>query len=130
MFKEFPDSTNLARAEHNGTDLLVTFKNGGRYSYSDVPAHVAQELFDADSPGAYLAANIKGFYLFTELVGDQPAAVEGPAASGAKDVTDNVQALLDAALKATAKLPECRARALVSTKIDEAILWLTRVPKK
>lgn len=129
MMKSFPDSTNLASAEYNfggpNQDLLVTFKNGGRYVYSDVPANVAQELMDADSPGAYLAANIKGFYLFTELTDSAPAVAGAP-----KDVTDNVQALLEAALKATAKLPECRARALVSTKIDEAILWLTRVPKK
>jgi hypothetical protein len=123
LYKEFPESSNVVSAEHNGNDLLVTFRDGRRYTYSDVPVDVAQQLFNAPSPGGFLAANIKGFYLFTELVADQPV----PAG---KDVTNNTQALLEAALKASSSLPECRARAIVATKIDEALLWLTRVPKK
>lgn len=55
------DSTMLAAFEYDREMgvLRVRFKNGAVYGYR-VPAEIAQGLADADSPGQYFNAHIKG----------------------------------------------------------------------
>ena len=47
--------------------LEVEFKNGTVYQYFDVPERVFEELRDAGSVGAYLAAQVKGAYRFSKV---------------------------------------------------------------
>jgi hypothetical protein len=44
--------------------LCVTFGNGGKYAYKDVPRNVFEELIAAESEGEYLLSKIKGKYEF------------------------------------------------------------------
>jgi hypothetical protein len=47
--------------------LVVKFmRGGGTYHYADVPKEVAEGLGEAKSPGAYLAASIRGKYPHTK----------------------------------------------------------------
>ena len=46
--------------------LEIRFKSGGTYSYADVPQEIASGLAEADSPGKYHHANIKGAYAVTK----------------------------------------------------------------
>lgn len=46
---QYDDKTNT---------LYVNFHNGNKYEYLDVPNHVADEAFNADSVGKYLIANV------------------------------------------------------------------------
>ncbi len=55
-------SSNIEKAERVGENLVVTFKNGGRYTYYDVPASVYAEYQEAESKGSFLAKNIRGRY--------------------------------------------------------------------
>ena len=43
-------------------ELHVFFRNGGEYTYFDVPAGEYQALVDAPSRGAFLNSRIKGRY--------------------------------------------------------------------
>jgi hypothetical protein len=55
------NSSNIAAVEKDGEDLIVTFRKGGTYRYQGA-AHHYDDLVQADSPGRYLQANIKGRY--------------------------------------------------------------------
>jgi hypothetical protein len=54
-------SSNIHSAAHDAEaqELHVRFKNGGTYSYQDVDADEADDLFNAPSPGAHHHANLK-----------------------------------------------------------------------
>ena len=62
-------STNIEAIgyDESSQTLQVEFKNGAMYQYFDVPEQVFDSLRDADSVGAYLAANIKGTYRFSRV---------------------------------------------------------------
>lgn len=62
-------STNIEAIgyDESSQTLQVEFKNGATYQYFDVPEQVFDSLRDADSVGAYLAANIKGTYRFSKV---------------------------------------------------------------
>lgn len=47
--------------------LIVKFKNGGLYAYSDVPAAVHQQFMNASSHGQYLDAGIRDVYSFQRI---------------------------------------------------------------
>jgi KTSC domain len=47
--------------------LIIRFKNGGEYSYSNVPEDVVEGLKSAGSPGRYFAAYIKTAYSYTRM---------------------------------------------------------------
>jgi hypothetical protein len=53
------NSSNIAAVEIDGEDLIVTFRSGGTYRYEGA-AHHHDDLVNAESPGRYLHANIKG----------------------------------------------------------------------
>ncbi len=45
-------------------DLTIAFTTGGTYTYSGVPAEVAQGLVDAPSKGKYMHAQVLGKFSF------------------------------------------------------------------
>lgn len=47
--------------------LEVEFRSGATYQYFDVPERIFEEFRDANSPGGYLAAHIKGFYRYSKV---------------------------------------------------------------
>jgi hypothetical protein len=63
-------SSNLAGCEYResdqakGTDseLLIQFKNGRVYAYSNVPKEIYDGLLQADSPGKYFNAFVKSAF--------------------------------------------------------------------
>ena len=63
------DSSNVAAVgyDEESTTLQVEFNNGSAYQYFDVPEHLFNGLWDADSVGGFLAANIKGSYRYSKV---------------------------------------------------------------
>lgn len=61
-----PESSNIARFAYDEQSevLKVEFKNGGTYSYFDVPNHVFDGMKGAASKGQYLAQQVKGIYRY------------------------------------------------------------------
>jgi hypothetical protein len=59
-------SSNVASVGYDAATraLEVEFRNGGVYTYRDVPAEVAAGLVAADSVGGYLSRYIKGRYAY------------------------------------------------------------------
>lgn len=41
-------------------DMLVEFRTGKVYKFSDVPQHKVERMVHASSPGTYFAENIRG----------------------------------------------------------------------
>ncbi len=62
--KPIPNSSALGGASYDPETqvLTVVFRNGSSVTYSGVPAETYEELMNADSPGSYYAANIRGQY--------------------------------------------------------------------
>lgn len=48
-------------------DLILKFKNGGHYRYSNIPAAIYHEFLNAESHGKYFYANIKSKFLTEKL---------------------------------------------------------------
>lgn len=69
-------SSNLRAAGHEpATNLLaVHFTNGSVFHYKDVPSDVASKLLQADSPGKYFAAEIRGKYPAEKVVAEEQTA--------------------------------------------------------
>ena len=69
MEMESVDSSNIEALgfDEDSSTLQIEFKNGGLYQYFDVTENVFIGLRDADSPGRYLAENIKGMYRFAKV---------------------------------------------------------------
>jgi KTSC domain-containing protein len=68
MSKIYPlRSSHLTSAEHTGSDLIITFKDGSRHRYSGVPAATMTELLRAKSPGRFLFHAISGKYKSKKL---------------------------------------------------------------
>ena len=69
-------SSNIESVGHDGSALHVKFKNGGHYIYDECPADVHESLMGADSPGKFLAANVRGKYTSrkheAEPLGEKP----------------------------------------------------------
>jgi hypothetical protein len=70
---DFPGSTAIARVAFTPQDdiegdedpagiLDITFTSGRTFSFENVPRKVFEGLRDADSPGSFFHANIKGAY--------------------------------------------------------------------
>lgn len=53
-------SSNVKSAERVGGDVVVTFVNGGKYTYHDVPDEVFVEYSKAESKGSFVAKNLRG----------------------------------------------------------------------
>lgn len=63
------NSSNLDSALYEETKkmLLVRFKSGDVYRYSDVPANVFKKLCLADSAGNFFGTNIRSIYAFVKV---------------------------------------------------------------
>jgi hypothetical protein len=57
-------SSNLKAVDHDGSDLLVAFRNGSLYRYFSVPYEKFVGLLNASSKGGYLARRIKGSHRY------------------------------------------------------------------
>lgn len=62
-------SSQLQEVEYDSetSKLIVTFNNGSKYSYDDVPEKVFIELVSAPSIGSYFIKNIKSKYKYTKI---------------------------------------------------------------
>ena len=47
--------------------LELEFESGGIYQYSDVPAHVHDELMDAESKGRFFLSAIRGEFYYERV---------------------------------------------------------------
>lgn len=58
------ESSNVRSVAYDAPSktLEVAFNSGGVYQYEGVPSHLHQDLMNAASKGAFLAAWIKGNY--------------------------------------------------------------------
>lgn len=76
-----PDSSNIEQLKHylskddsnvkDGTPMLeVTFKNGKRYRYYDVPMQVFVIIGESESAGKAFAKLVRPKYKFTEVLED------------------------------------------------------------
>lgn len=48
--------------------LTITFLQGRRYEYKDVPADVFRKLIEADSIGSFFLMKIKNNYSFKQII--------------------------------------------------------------
>lgn len=69
---EDTDSSNVGRvAYHMDTKtLIVEFRNGGLYSYSDVDEPTYWNMMGSESVGRYLNAVIKGLHTYEKFVSE------------------------------------------------------------
>jgi hypothetical protein len=69
MFKEFPDSKNVASASYDAQakQLQVTFRNQSSYMYTGVPLEVVEQFYSAPSAGSFLASQIKSKFSFAKV---------------------------------------------------------------
>jgi hypothetical protein len=65
----FENSTQVVKAVYTPEvrTLDVWFKSGVPYRYLDVPAERFEGLRTAESPGSYLARNVRPFHMFPDL---------------------------------------------------------------
>jgi hypothetical protein len=63
------ESSFLSRADYNQLDksLTVSFKNGSKFSYQDVPQSVYEELSVAEKPSGYFNSKIKDGFNFRKI---------------------------------------------------------------
>lgn len=60
-------SSHIVDIEYNGKNLFVTFNNGSRYEYYDVPEQVANPIIKSPSKGKYMWANIRDQYKYRKM---------------------------------------------------------------
>lgn len=80
--------------------LLVVFKSGRRYLYSDVPESEYRELMAASSHGSYFNANVRDRHAFTEL---KPG--ESPSPALTKPLKADIRGLLVFGFRPDVKAP-------------------------
>lgn len=61
------ESSHIVDIEHNGKNLYVSFNNGTRYEYFDVPTEVARRLRLAPSKGKEMWASIRSQYDYRRM---------------------------------------------------------------
>jgi hypothetical protein len=62
-------SSNIQTVEYNEdiNTLVVEFKSGAKYAYSNVPKEVFDRMITASSVGGYLNENIRNRYTYIRL---------------------------------------------------------------
>ena len=60
-------SSIIKRIQHDGKDAIVTFKNGSRYKYLNVPDRTMQEWLASWSIGVFFSSQIKKNYTAEQL---------------------------------------------------------------
>lgn len=61
------NSGHLMNVEWEGGILEITFNDGSKYQYSDVPEGIYQELMAAPSKSLYFRQNIKGAFEYSRV---------------------------------------------------------------
>lgn len=61
------ESSNLRSAGYEDTVLEIEFLDGGVYQYFDVPQAIYDGLIQAESPGKYFWANIRGAFRYARV---------------------------------------------------------------
>lgn len=56
-------SSNIARIGHDGSDLIVEFKSGGKFRYPNVPTSEFDKFHQSESIGSHFHAHIKAKYV-------------------------------------------------------------------
>jgi hypothetical protein len=64
------NSSHIADVAYNEADqtLIVTWKNGRRYEYTNVPKNLYEEFLSAPSQGKFFNENIRNNYEFQEIM--------------------------------------------------------------
>lgn len=73
------ESSNIESVGHDGSRMIVRFKNGGTFHYSGVTAEQHAEMLAAESLGKYFHARIRGKFPGVKVedgAGDAPTLVE------------------------------------------------------
>ena len=62
-------SSNISFAGYDkeSETLEITFKNGAKYRYSDVPEAIYKRIFSSDSPGKFFRDVISKSYSFKKI---------------------------------------------------------------
>lgn len=58
----FKNSSSLAHVDHDGECLIIKFQSGKTYRYLDCGQEHLDGLKNAESPGKYFFANVRGKY--------------------------------------------------------------------
>jgi hypothetical protein len=66
------ESSNVKQIGYDNNTLYVLFKNGGLYSYIDVPENIFEDLLDAESVGKTLNKDVKKIYECERVWDDDP----------------------------------------------------------
>lgn len=65
------ESSNVASVGHDGSGLLVRFKNGALYRYEGAPASVLRECMNSKSVGSFIGQIAKSKKYPATKVGDK-----------------------------------------------------------
>jgi hypothetical protein len=61
------ESSNLRSVGYEDNILEIEFQDGGVYQYFDVPKPIYDGLIQAESPGKYFWANIRGAFRYARV---------------------------------------------------------------
>ena len=61
------ESSNIAKAFHDGTDLYLLFNSGAVYRYENVPEHLYHSLGAAPSVGSFFHKFVKNAYRYNKV---------------------------------------------------------------
>ena len=61
-------SSNISKVGYDieRQELIIEFKSGNKYRYSNVPVEVYEGILVAQSPGKYIRANVVGSYSYSK----------------------------------------------------------------
>ncbi len=65
--RTFPYSTNVRRIQWESPDVIITFAQGRKYRFANVPEPVYAGALEAESIGKYYRENIHGKYDYKEI---------------------------------------------------------------
>ena len=63
----FIESSHLEAVAYDEGELLVKFKNGAEYKYSDVPEDEFSNMLNAESHGEYFYKHIRNRYEYVKI---------------------------------------------------------------
>ena len=64
------NSSNIRAIDHDGTHLMVEFKNGSKYRYKNVSSEVFESLKKAESKGRFVNSEIKGKFDYERIINE------------------------------------------------------------
>ena len=64
------NSSNIKSIDYDGTDLIVEYKSGSKYKYSNVPNDLFESFKTAESKGRFMNSEIKGKFNYERLINE------------------------------------------------------------